>query len=96
MSFMPLNCAVAGCTHPAIAMWSDGLWRCHPHNQELADAHARAENKRLRRERVEERLFVELVMHAHREVEGETLIEDVLSLCRTQAKHYAEHLEGEE
>lgn len=84
------NCAVQGCRFSAIDRSIDGKWRCVGHHKELADALSREREKEEQRKRVEERLYVEMVLHADRETAKEYgLTDSALRFFRERAKRYA-------
>lgn len=85
-------CGINGCGKGAATEWGDGIHRCAEHHEELQRALLKELDLKGRRERLEEALYTQIVMHNYREAYPHSLSDSDLKAYAETARRYASHL----
>lgn len=82
------KCDEAGCMEPGWFAW-DGVLRCRRHHAALEDLVSREKATETRLERLEDKLYVELVMHEHKMQQEAKLRPEFVVLTDAELEHYS-------
>lgn len=85
------KCDVAGCMEPGWFAW-DGVLRCRRHHAELETTISREKATQTRLERLEDKLYAQMVLDAHKPFGKRGVTDEDLQIYAALAKRYAAHL----